>query len=575
MATDFGFEPTKNKFYYFISYNSEDNKRVGEIASQMMSQGIPVWYDKGIYPDDIWSETIAAKLDKCEKIIVFVTKNLVKKALGENTDSFVQKEYELAKRLNKSICFVFLDKITEQKKKEVFSDIGKYKKCKFLEVHDITRKKIIVDQIKRNFHLFTSEQHMERTIFFICLPIIIILCIISLTPGYVTLSYEMRNNQAVVTGYTINKNPYGIFRDEPIYKIKVPSKINGYPVTKIDKDAFSSEGLIYKIHISADIISIGDGAFSNCYNLETIELPDSLIYIGDHTFENCDSLETIVLPDSVTHIGKHSFDNCDSLETVRLPGNLEKISEYCFYNCGNLKEIYLPQKLKLIEEYAFAHSFAYPSVKASVKELVIPEGVEKISNYAFADSRIRSIKFPPTIKSIGMQAFSKCSRLEKISLPESVTDVGERCFEECNDLNIVELSPNLKQISTEMFYSCYNIEQVIIPYGIETINDRAFFYCKKLSNISIPDSVKVIGDGAFAGTSPIHIDVPNSTTHIGAGAFYSFSLESIYLPDSVVEIGEGIINQDYDATIDVIFECSSNSMAYRYAKENNIKVILR
>ena len=106
MSRNFGFEPTETQPYYFISYNSEDFARVGAIAREMHSRGIPMWYDRGLIAGEEWERQIAEKIRDCHEVIMFVTKNLLSR-----NDSYVVTEYDLAKRAyNKHIHIINLAK---------------------------------------------------------------------------------------------------------------------------------------------------------------------------------------------------------------------------------------------------------------------------------------------------------------------------------------------------------------------------------------------------------------------------------------------------------------------------------
>ena len=119
MSTYLGFEPTGEKDFNFVSYNTEDCERVGNVA-RILSEMVPIWYDYGIEYGDKWEETISEKITDSKNIILFFTKGILAKS-----DSFAQKEFRMAKRMGKRILIVFLDSITNAdvpKKKLVFWD---------------------------------------------------------------------------------------------------------------------------------------------------------------------------------------------------------------------------------------------------------------------------------------------------------------------------------------------------------------------------------------------------------------------------------------------------------------------
>ena len=112
MARNLGVAYTENKPYYFISYNSEDETRVAAFARELEKLGVPMWYDHGIKLGTEWENEIAEKIDSCEAVVMFLSKNIFAK---EN--SYVHKEFELATEYSeKTVYVVMLDNI---KKPEV------------------------------------------------------------------------------------------------------------------------------------------------------------------------------------------------------------------------------------------------------------------------------------------------------------------------------------------------------------------------------------------------------------------------------------------------------------------------
>ena len=70
-----------------------------------------------------------------------------------------------------------------------------------------------------------------------------------------------------------------------------------------------------------NVTSIGNEAFSGCYNLTSVTFPSGLTSIGTNAFYNCDALTSITLPSSLTSIGNNAFNYCDALISVTISGN--------------------------------------------------------------------------------------------------------------------------------------------------------------------------------------------------------------------------------------------------------------
>ena len=88
----------------FISYASQDRKRVLDLVDRLSAQGVSVWIDKvGIEGAAMWSQEIVSAIRDCKVFILAISKN---SAGSEN----VAKEVALASEGRKRILPVFLEK---------------------------------------------------------------------------------------------------------------------------------------------------------------------------------------------------------------------------------------------------------------------------------------------------------------------------------------------------------------------------------------------------------------------------------------------------------------------------------
>lgn len=82
------------------------------------------------------------------------------------------------------------------------------------------------------------------------------------------------------------------------------------------------------------VMSIGDNAFYNCYDLASIAIPESVSSIGDWAFAGCRSLASITIPKSVTSIGDWAFGNCPFTSITNYSVVPQEISKYTFGRYG-------------------------------------------------------------------------------------------------------------------------------------------------------------------------------------------------------------------------------------------------
>lgn len=96
----------------------------------------------------------------------------------------------------------------------------------------------------------------------------------------------------------------------------MPRMVDGYTVTEIGENAFSSVGKYI------------------------ITLPDTITVIGDRAFEECRA-SVINIPDSVQSIGDFAFQSCSNIQTVSIPASVERIGTGAFAYCSSVKEFYV------------------------------------------------------------------------------------------------------------------------------------------------------------------------------------------------------------------------------------------
>ena len=251
--------------------------------------------------------------------------------------------------------------------------------------------------------------------------------------------------------------------------------------------------------IPNSVISIGDGAFSDCSSLTSIAIPNSVTSIGRYVFSGCSALTSIAIPNSVTSIGYSAFSGCSSLTSITIPNSVTSIGDYAFYDCSALTSI------------------------------TIPNSVTGIGNSAFrACSSLTSIAIPNSVTSIGDWAFSSCYSLTSITIPNSVTNMGDYAFRGCSLLISPIYNANCFAYMPTSYSGFYEI-----PKGIKQIAGGAFSHCSSLISIAIPNSVTSIGDGAFSSCSSLTSITCEAETPptVGSDAFYKVSKSiPVYVP---------------------------------------------
>ena len=115
--------------------------------------------------------------------------------------------------------------------------------------------------------------------------------------------------------------------------IVIPSySPSGDKVVQIKAYAFRGRNDIVSVKIPETVTMIGEGAFLDCFNLESVNLPSKITMIYSYTFSGCGKLKEISIPSGVTYIGEEAFADCISLERITIPARVTKIGRFAFRN---------------------------------------------------------------------------------------------------------------------------------------------------------------------------------------------------------------------------------------------------
>ena len=115
--------------------------------------------------------------------------------------------------------------------------------------------------------------------------------------------------------------------------------ILGPNVKTIEEYAFSNFTNLKDVTSSSyDEITIGEGAFSGCINLESVFIQNPII-LGDGCFTSCRNLQKVSIDDSRI-IPENTFAGCENLHEIIL-SETETIDTSALSGCINLTDVYL------------------------------------------------------------------------------------------------------------------------------------------------------------------------------------------------------------------------------------------
>lgn len=186
----------------------------------------------------------------------------------------------------------------------------------------------------------------------------------------ITYTYIPEGGQA--KGLRVEASPDGKAYSHE--RIEIPQSINDgwedYPVTEIARDAFAG-----------------------CENLTYLSLPEGITGFS-WAIRNCPKLESVVLPASLNSL--NGIENCPMLKEIDMPGTLEDIS-WAINDCA-------VTLVRLSSEKPMTILQSFNNLRLESLEL---DNVEMIDYRAFRNiGSLKSMRFPASIKGIGLETFS-------------------------------------------------------------------------------------------------------------------------------------------------------------------------
>jgi len=188
--------------------------------------------------------------------------------------------------------------------------------------------------------------------------------------------------------------------------ITLPSSYKGLPVLEIGEGAFGYlEEPLSGITLPEGLKKIGANALARC-KFDTVTIPSSVTEIANSAFWSCTELKSVSFKDgsSLSSLGTGAFSDCYRLESIDLPDALTSIPSKCFERCLELSKIDLPDSLGYIGEYAFSDS--------GLRHLYLPDSVTEIGAWAFNCKALLSVRLGSQLTTLGDSSFKAYDIIE-------------------------------------------------------------------------------------------------------------------------------------------------------------------
>lgn len=309
-------------------------------------------------------------------------------------------------------------------------------------------------------------------------------------------------------------------------------------------------------------VSIGDICFYECSSLTSINIPTAVSEIGERCF-NKSGLTSFKCNSTIDEICSYAFSDCSTLKDINIK-NVRKIGDYAFENTG-LTEVEFSPKLEEIGQHAFigtgikkldltdTNVINIPDNafcgEANLEEIDLPDNLNTIGECALSGTGIEELTIPASVTSLGSSFCSNCPELFEVVMSEysSLSAIPSWAFYNCPQLGDVYVIDSIKTIGANAFAKCTNLQWIwYYESQLESIGRCAFSGCGYLNEFIFPETIKTIGEYAFSGCDSItEVDLSkcNAIEEIGTGAFQNTTyLTTFKFPKKkAVAIPEGML----------------------------------
>lgn len=205
-------------------------------------------------------------------------------------------------------------------------------------------------------------------------------------------------------------------------------------------ESFTFEG-------STALKTIRGNAFSNDTKLASFDVPANVETINRAAFDGTSTMKhvTFQAPAKIKTIGEAAFQNANALENIDLPEGLLEIKKDAFNKCTSLTEIGIPSTVTTIDPTGFQQAEKLErfdvnknnTVYSSVDGFLLSKDKKTLVSFPPAKAGTYYTLLPPTIETIGAQAFYAINKLENITIPEKVNRIERFAFDNLVNLKTI------------------------------------------------------------------------------------------------------------------------------------------
>ena len=231
--------------------------------------------------------------------------------------------------------------------------------------------------------------------------------------------------------------------------LKTVTVANNSQLESIGTYAFSGNSNLesFTFEGSTALKTIGQGAFTNDIKLASFDVPANVETIDRAAFDGTSSMKhvTFQAPAKIKQIKEAAFQNANALENIDLPEGLEEIQKDAFNSCTSLVEMGIPASVNKIDPTSFQQAEKLErfdvnknnTVYSSVDGFLLSKDKKTLVSFPPAKANTYYTLLPPTIETIGAQAFYAINKLENITIPEKVNRIERFAFDNLVNLKTI------------------------------------------------------------------------------------------------------------------------------------------
>ena len=328
-------------------------------------------------------------------------------------------------------------------------------------------------------------------------------------------------------------------------------------VTEIRRSAFLDAKLLGRMEIlfiPLSVRKIERLSFAGMANLKQVEVQAGIVTLEQGMFRNCMDLEFIYLPDTLRSIESRAFENCLKLRGVDLPRVWVKIAEDAFFNCVNLKDTRIDKAIEDAEyrrkkeeaearKARFPHLYAEEERKKPKKvqepaEPVMPEQKEKSAAEELLEAAL--LEEQPVFEQTAVPQKAQAALHTKEETKEARFFIHEGILERCEiQGNCVKIPEGVTALADRVFYGRDELTEIIFPSTLSYIGVQALEGTGWLKNEREKNSYVIVNGilvSAFHNSMVMEAKLPDTVYRIAPYAFYKSEAQLVILPESVREI---------------------------------------